>query len=77
MREFSEEEWQEFIAIIRMTKTWESDYKVVLEERVPGTADLNMTNASLYDMWVWFHHYAGKDGVDLCKFCKMNALRKI
>ena len=77
VREFSEEEWQEFIAIIRMTKTWESDYKVVLEERVPGTADLNMTNASLYDMWVWFHHYAGKDGVDLCKFCKMNALRKI
>jgi hypothetical protein len=65
VREFSEEEWREFIAIVRMTKTWETDYSVVLEERVPGTGDLAMTNISLYDLWVWLHHYAGKDGVDL------------
>ena len=46
----------------------DSGYKVVLEERVPGTADLTMSNISLYDLMIWMHHYVSKDGFDLCKF---------
>ena len=67
VRDFSEEGWREFIAILRMAKAQDSGYMVVLEERVPGTADLSMANVSLYDFWVWLHHYAGKNGNDLCE----------
>ena len=68
LRDFSEEEWEELIAILRLIKTRDSGYKVVLEERVPGTADLTMSNISLYDLMIWMHHYASKDGFDICKF---------
>lgn len=67
LRELSEDEWTEFIAIVRMTKVKDSGYNVVVEEKVPGSADLDMRNVSIYDLWVWLHHYAGKDGGDLCK----------
>ena len=36
---------------------------VVLEEAVPGTKNLSMTNISLYKFFVWLHHYAAKDSV--------------
>ena len=67
VREFSEEEWREFISILRLIKTRDSGYKVILEEKVPGTADLRMANLSLYDLMIWTHHYAAKDAFDLCK----------
>ena len=38
---------------------------VVLEEAVPGTTNLSMTNISLYNLFVWMHHYAAKDSVTL------------
>ena len=34
---------------------------VVLEEVVPGTTNLRMSNLSLYNLLVWLHHYASKD----------------
>ena len=38
---------------------------VVLEEAIPGTANLTMTNVSLYNLFVWLHHYAAKDSLTL------------
>jgi hypothetical protein len=62
--DFSGGEWREFVAILRMAKSQESRYVVVLEERVPGTADLDMTSTNLYDLMIWLHHYTGKDATD-------------
>ena len=38
---------------------------IVLEEAVPGTTNLSMTNISLYNLFVWMHHYAAKDSATL------------
>ena len=65
VRDFSEEEWEDFVAILGRTKTWDLGYVVVLEEQVPGAADLNMANVSLYDFMIWNHHYAAKDSFSL------------
>ena len=67
VRDFTDEEWNDFINIIRLTKTYDSGYKVVLEERQPGTTDLLMSNISLFDLMVWFHQFAAKDAIDICK----------
>ena len=40
---------------------------VVLEEAVPGTTNLSMTNISLYNLYVWMHHYAAKDAFTIGK----------
>ena len=61
IHEYTDEEWNEFIQIIRMTKTYRSDYVVILEEAAPGTSNLTMSNISLYDLFVWLHHFAAKD----------------
>ena len=66
VRDFTDEEWNDFISILRMAKTYPSDYQVVLEESQPGTADLVMSNVTLYDLMIWLHHYAAKDGSDPC-----------
>ena len=67
VRDFTDQEWEDFIDIIRQTKTYDSGYKVVLEERQPGTADLLMSNVSLFDLMIWMHHFAAKDAFDTSK----------
>jgi hypothetical protein len=44
-----------------MSKTYQSDYVVILEESRPGTSNLTISNISIYNMFVWLHHFAGKD----------------
>ena len=61
IHEYTDEEWNEFIEIIRLSKTYQSDYVVILEEARPGTSNVSMSNISLYDMFVWLHHFAAKD----------------
>ena len=61
IHEYTDEELNEFIQIIRMSKTYQSDYVVVLEELRPGTSNLTISNISLYNMLVWLHHFASKD----------------
>ena len=54
-------DWAEFIDIILLSRSFDSGYMVVLEEAVPGTTNLSMTNISLYNLYVWMNHYAAKD----------------
>ena len=44
-----------------MSKTYQSDYVVILEESRPGTSNLSMSNISIYNMLVWLHHSASRD----------------
>lgn len=67
LRDFTDDEWKDFVDILKLTKTHDSGYQVVLEERLPGTSDLAMSNISLYDLMIWLHHYTAKDNFDLCE----------
>ena len=67
VRDFTDGEWEDFTSIIRQSKTYDSGYQVVLEESLPGNADLMMSNISLFDLMIWIHHYSAKDAINPCK----------
>ena len=64
IHEYTDEEWDEFNEMLRLAKIYTSDYTVILEEQKPGTSNLSMTSISVYDLYVWLHHYAAKDSRD-------------
>ena len=68
VRDFTDKEWEDFINILRLAKTHDSGYRVVLEESLPGNPDLVMANISLFDLMTWTHHYASKDDSNLRKY---------
>ena len=53
--------WVKYYGILRATRTYVSGYTIVLNEREPGTTDLMTTTVSLYDLFVWLHHFAAKN----------------
>ena len=59
----TDEDWVEFNDVIRATRTYDFGYRAVLEESVPGNASLVMTNITLYQFFVWMHHYTAKDSL--------------
>ena len=61
IHEYTDKEWNEFIQILRLSKTYQSDYVVILEESRSGTSNLSISNISIYNMFVWLHHFAAKD----------------
>ena len=63
IQSFSLQQWINYIEILRMAKTHISDYKVVLREYQPGTLvdSGDMIDVTLYNLFVWLHHYAAKD----------------
>ena len=65
---YTDSEWDEFSRVLRLARVYDSGYKVVLKEELPGTENLDTTNISLYGMYVWAHHYAAKDFLDPSKF---------
>ena len=68
LRDFTDEEWEDYIEILRLAKFHRSSFVAVLEETLPGTGEPAMaTNVTIYNMMVWFHHYASKDAADLSK----------
>ena len=58
---YTDSDWAAFIDTIVQSRTFDSGYVAVLEEAVPGTTNLKMTNISLYKLFVWLHHFAAKD----------------
>jgi len=68
---YTDEEWEEFIEIIRLLHSHDSGYTVILEEIFPGDPSVLRSNITLYKLYVWIHHYASKDTdklgtVDIC-----------
>jgi hypothetical protein len=64
--ELSPGEWEEYIDTLIMSKSHPSGYFVFLEEPEEGpnynisALDKTVVN-SLYDLFIWQHHYAAKD----------------
>lgn len=58
-------EWSDYIDTLRMTRTCSSGYTVIhaSSESRPGTPidSTDMTDVTLYQLFVWLHHYAAKN----------------
>ena len=67
VREFTDDDWEEYNDIIRMTRDYDSGYSAVLEESAPGNASIVTLPLKLYEYYVWVHHYTAKDGLDAGK----------
>jgi len=61
---YGDEEWEEFIEIIQMLRSHDSGYVVILEETIPGDSSILTSNITLYNLYVWLHHYAAKDAAE-------------
>lgn len=64
VRELSDSDWADYINIVRMTRSYNSGYSAVLTESLPGTADIPTVNLTVYEFYVWIHHYTAKDSMD-------------
>lgn len=60
-RDLSDEDWNELTDIILATRTTPSGYSVVLVESLPGTWPLEIVPVTIYEYFVWSHHYGAKD----------------
>lgn len=61
IHDLDDEEWTDYINILKMTRTCDSGYKIVLAESPPGTSDIDMADVTLYNFFVWSHHFAAKN----------------
>ena len=61
--DYSSQEWEDYVNILAMTKSYNSDYMVFLEEPQSSSDRSKLPQASitLYDLFVWQHHYPAKD----------------
>ena len=60
---YSPQEWKEYLKILELTKTYDSRYSVFLNEPTPYADPLQLpqTTITLYNLFVWKHHYSAKD----------------
>lgn len=58
---YTDEDWKKFFNILHLLRTTESSYKVILEDTYPGNSSLVMRNVTIYDFFVWVHHYANEN----------------
>ena len=63
-RDLSDEDWTDFIELLNLAKTYSSGYSAVLEESLPGNASISTTPLTIYDYYVWIHHYVTKDAIN-------------
>ena len=62
--DYNPQEWEQYLKILASTKTHHTDYSVFLEEPQTPSSDpsqLKNTTITLYDLFVWQHHYPAKD----------------
>ena len=67
----SPQEWKDYMDILAMTKKHYSDHMVFLEEPQSSNSDpsqLPQSNITLYDLFVWQHHYPAKDSENEGRF---------
>ena len=58
---YTDDDWEDFIEIIQLMRSYDSGYVVILEESLPGSSSWLMRNITLYNLYVWLHQYASKD----------------
>ena len=61
IQQLTEQEWRDYIEILKMARSYPSGYKIVLGKYAPGTTNIEMSNITLYNLFIWQHHFAAKD----------------
>lgn len=56
-RDLSDADWADFVSIMKMPKTYDSDYHAVLEESKPGNASIPTASLTIFNYYAWIHHY--------------------
>ena len=59
-RDLSDEDWADFTNILKLSKRYDSGYSAVLEDSRPGNASIPVAPLTIYDHYVWVHHYTTK-----------------
>ena len=61
--DYNPPDWEEYVKILESTKMHDSGYSVFLNEPTPSTdpSQLPQTTITLYNLFVWQHHYPAKD----------------
>ena len=61
--DYNPQEWETYVNILELTKTHDSGYSVFLNESTHSSdpSQLSKTNITLYNLFVWQHHYPAKD----------------
>ena len=54
-------EWTKYHNTLKMARTYDSGYKIIMEENPPGNTILENQRIDLYYLFIWLHHYAAKD----------------
>ena len=67
IQQLTDEEWCDYIQILKWTRNHPSGHVVVLNEAQPGNTDIQTQPIHLYDLFVWLHHYAAKDNENIGK----------
>lgn len=57
--DYTSNDWDSYVKILEMAKKYSSGYKIFLTEGLPNLDDT--CDISLYDLFVWQHHYTAKD----------------
>lgn len=60
-RDLSDEDWADFTDILKRAKRYDSGYSAVLEDLQPGNASIPTAPLTIYDYYVWLHHYTTKE----------------
>ena len=62
--DYNPQEWEQYLTTLASTKTHATNYSVFLEEPQTSSSDLSQLKTStitLYELFVWLHHYPAKD----------------
>ena len=60
--EYNQKQWEDYVKILALTKKYQSNYSVFLTEpSQPPSIYPQTSPVTLYDLFVWLHHYPAKD----------------
>lgn len=54
-------EFTEYIAILQNARSYDSGYVAVLNQLTPGSTNVQTAPLTLYQTFIWIHHFAAKD----------------
>ena len=57
----SVQDFTEYIEILQMTRSYNSGYVAVLDQFRPGSTSIETVPVTLYQIFIWLHHFAAKD----------------
>ena len=61
IHKLTDQDWTNYLNILKMSRTYDSGYQVVLDQSPPGSINIRLVKITLYNIFIWLHHFAAKD----------------